>query len=161
MPIDELRAIDLLSRVPHGRVSASLRAMPYLALARHAVVDGRVLIRMHRGGGHHQALSGAVVAYAADNMTPAVADGIAAPDRTGHGLDDLWTAHVIGTCRLVRDGAAPAESALLGPLPHGVDDESYDPVYLWLTPEFGEAHRLRPLPPTAGRTPGPDAERVL
>ncbi|MDQ0934139.1 hypothetical protein QFZ49_004079 [Streptomyces turgidiscabies] len=51
MPTDEQRAADLLGRVEHGRVATSMRALPFLASARHIVVDGRVLVRLHGGHG--------------------------------------------------------------------------------------------------------------
>ncbi|WP_442817184.1 pyridoxamine 5'-phosphate oxidase family protein [Streptomyces sp. NBC_01334] len=68
MPTDERLAVDLLARTQYGRVAASLRAMPFLACARHIVVDGRLLLRMHRGHGYHRACAGHVVAYGSDNL---------------------------------------------------------------------------------------------
>ncbi|WP_227025171.1 pyridoxamine 5'-phosphate oxidase family protein [Streptomyces tsukubensis] len=66
---EEQRALDLLGRVGHGRVATSMHALPLLAVARHIVTeDGRVLLRMHRGPGYHEAIAGAVIAYGADNL---------------------------------------------------------------------------------------------
>ena len=47
MSPEDLHAIELLRRVPYGRVATSMRALPFLALARHIVVDGDVMLRMH------------------------------------------------------------------------------------------------------------------
>ncbi|MEW2268240.1 pyridoxamine 5'-phosphate oxidase family protein, partial [Streptomyces sp. NPDC047868] len=63
MPTDEQLAAGLLGRVQHGRLAASMRALPFLATARHIVVGGRVLLRIHKGYGHHRACAGSVVAY--------------------------------------------------------------------------------------------------
>ena len=45
MSPEELHAIELLRRVPYGRVATSMRALPFLALARHVVVNGKVVLR--------------------------------------------------------------------------------------------------------------------
>ncbi|MFB8268119.1 hypothetical protein ACFC96_16075 [Streptomyces sp. NPDC055955] len=52
----------------HGRVATGVRALPFLAPARHDVADGRVVLRLHKGYGRHQACAGSVAAYGADNL---------------------------------------------------------------------------------------------
>ncbi|MFJ4629389.1 pyridoxamine 5'-phosphate oxidase family protein [Streptomyces sp. NPDC088847] len=86
MPTDQQPAVDLLARTDHGRVATTLRALPFLAPARHIVADERLLLRMPRSNGHHHACVDRVVAYGADNLDSA------GPD------DDLWSVQVIGTC---------------------------------------------------------------
>ncbi|WP_327354775.1 pyridoxamine 5'-phosphate oxidase family protein [Streptomyces sp. NBC_01304] len=129
MSTDELRAIELLSRVNYGRVATSMRALPFLAAARHIVVDGRVLLRMHRGFGYHQACQGSVVAYGADNFN------------TGEdGRRALWSVQFVGTCEMVEPTTTELE--LFGPAPHYVDGDLFDPVYLRIEPNFVRVHSL-------------------
>ncbi|WP_405941999.1 pyridoxamine 5'-phosphate oxidase family protein [Streptomyces sp. NBC_00207] len=126
MSSEELHAIELLRRVPYGRVATSMRALPFLALARHIVVDGRVVLRMHSGFGHHQACNGSVVAYGADNFNS--------------GEPRLWSVQFTGTAQLVEP--ATAELELFGPGPHFVDGALFDPVYLRIEPQFITVHAL-------------------
>ncbi|MFD5102592.1 pyridoxamine 5'-phosphate oxidase family protein [Streptomyces albidochromogenes] len=133
MPTEDLRAIELLRRVPYGRVATSMRALPFLAVARHVVVQGRVLLRMHAGFNHHQACHGSVVAYGADNFDPrAPADGT------------LWAVQCTGTAELFEPDAAELE--LFGRGPHSVDGEPFDPVYMRLEPRLVTAHTLNSAP---------------
>ncbi|MDI3420969.1 pyridoxamine 5'-phosphate oxidase family protein [Streptomyces luteolus] len=141
MSTEELRAVELLSRVPYGRVATSMRALPFLAAARHIVVDGRVLLRMHRGVGYHQACQGSVVAYGADNFTTL-------GDADGH-----WSVQFVGTCEAVEPSAA--ELGLFGPAPHFVDGELFDPVYLRVEPQFVRVHSMDRL---AGGDTGDDGD---
>ncbi|MFD9795112.1 pyridoxamine 5'-phosphate oxidase family protein [Streptomyces sp. NPDC059070] len=120
-------AIELLRRVPYGRIATSMRALPFLAPARHIVADGRVLLRLHRGLGYHEACLGSVVAYGADNL----GDGAAT---------DLWSVQFTGTAHPVTP--TPAELALFGPAPHHVDGAPFDPVYLEIEPQFVTVHAL-------------------
>ncbi|MEU7281858.1 pyridoxamine 5'-phosphate oxidase family protein [Streptomyces sp. NPDC045431] len=121
MPLtDEPRAIELLARVPYGRIATSLRAMPAVAPARHIVSgDGDVVLRMDRRLGHHRACHGTVVAYGADNFHS--------------GADVLWSVQVTGTARLA--DPTPRELALFGPAPHHLD-----PAYLRVEPRFVSVH---------------------
>ncbi|MGI5444358.1 pyridoxamine 5'-phosphate oxidase family protein [Streptomyces sp. CA-243310] len=126
MSPEELHAIELLRRVPYGRVATSMRALPFLALARHIVVDGGVVLRMHAGFGHHQACNGSVVSYGADNFNSG--------DRR------LWSVQFTGTAELVEP--TNAELELFGPGPHFVDGAVFDPVYMRIAPRLVTAHTL-------------------
>ncbi|KOU76465.1 MULTISPECIES: pyridoxamine 5'-phosphate oxidase family protein [unclassified Streptomyces] len=126
MPPEDLHAIELLSRVPYGRVATSMRALPFLALARHIVVDGGVVLRMHAGFAHHQACDGSVVSYGADNFN--------SPDPR------LWSVQFTGTAQVVEPTTEELE--LFGPGPHCVDGEVFDPVYLRIEPQFITVHSL-------------------
>ncbi|MGG8409715.1 pyridoxamine 5'-phosphate oxidase family protein [Streptomyces sp. 12297] len=126
MSPEELHAIELLRRVPYGRVATSMRALPFLAAARHIVVDGRVVLRMHAGFDHHRACGGSVVAYGADNFN----SGDAA----------LWSVQFTGTAEIVEP--TTAELHLFGPGPHYVDGDLFDPVYLRIEPQFVTVHTL-------------------
>ncbi|MEV5548202.1 pyridoxamine 5'-phosphate oxidase family protein [Streptomyces sp. NPDC052309] len=128
MPTDEKLAVGLLGRTDHGRAATSMRALPFLAFARHIVVDGLVLLRMPRSWGYHRACAGSVVAYGADNLDSA---------RPG---ESLWTVQVVGRCE-VHDPTA-AEIERFGPAPHAVDGVPYEPVYLRIEPRFGTVHSL-------------------
>ncbi|MET9349158.1 pyridoxamine 5'-phosphate oxidase family protein [Streptomyces termitum] len=126
MSTEEIRAIELLGRVSYGRVAASMRAMPFVAPARHVVSGGGVLIRMHEGLGHHQACHGSVVAYEADDVDA--------------GGASLWSVQFTGTAEIVEPTAA--ERAAFGPEPAAVDGEPFLPVFLRIEPQFVTAHTL-------------------
>ena len=128
MPNDDDLAVELLGRTDHGQVAASLRAMPFLALARHVVVDGRVLLRLHRGCGYHPACLGSVVAYGTDNLDSAEPG------------ESVWSVQIVGRCEAVEPTAAHRE--LFGPAPRFVDGEPYDPVYLGIEPRFSTVHSM-------------------
>ncbi|MFG2990828.1 pyridoxamine 5'-phosphate oxidase family protein [Streptomyces sp. NPDC048257] len=130
MSPEELHAVELLRRVPYGRVATSRRALPFLALARHIVVDGRVVLRMHSGFGYHRACNGSVVAYGADNS---------------HSADPaLWSVQFTGTAQVIEPTTAELE--LFGPVPHFVDGEVFDPVYMRIEPQFITVHSLAGIP---------------
>ncbi|MFF1393066.1 pyridoxamine 5'-phosphate oxidase family protein [Streptomyces sp. NPDC058287] len=124
----ERRAVELIAGVSHGRVATSMRALPFLAPARHIVADGRVVLRLHQGYGYHRACAGSVVAYGADNLN----------DRDP--ADGHWSVQFVGTCEAV--APAPGELDLFGPAPYLVDGESFDPVYLRIEPQFVTVHEL-------------------
>ncbi|MYW68884.1 pyridoxamine 5'-phosphate oxidase family protein [Streptomyces sp. SID8379] len=124
------RGFELLARVPYGRVATSMRALPFLASARHVVADGRLLLRLHRGYGYHVACVGSVVAYGADNL-----------GASGPGDDGQWSVQCVGTCEQIDPSTAELE--LFGPAPHFADGEVFDPVYLHVTPQFVTVHELR------------------
>ncbi|MFC8171093.1 pyridoxamine 5'-phosphate oxidase family protein [Streptomyces sp. NPDC057235] len=126
MSTDEIRAIELLNRVSCGRVATSMRALPFVAPARHVVVDGRVLLRMHEGLGYHRACNGGVVAYGADNF--------------GTGAEHVWSVQLCGTARVVEPTGE--ECAAFGPEPELVDGEPFVPVYLRIEPQFVTVHAL-------------------
>ncbi|WP_105975460.1 pyridoxamine 5'-phosphate oxidase family protein [Streptomyces geranii] len=123
---DEQRAAELLGRVEHGRVATSMRALPFLASARHIVVDGRVLLRLHRGHGYHRACVGGVVAYGAD--VPSLRSRRS------------WSVQVVGECAAVEPTAAELDR--FGPTPCSVDGVPFDPVYLRLEPQFATVHSV-------------------
>ncbi|MGW4163367.1 pyridoxamine 5'-phosphate oxidase family protein [Streptomyces sp. NPDC004788] len=126
MPTDELRAIELLTRVPYGRVATSMRAMPFVAPARHVVDGGGVLIRLHRGLGYHRACHGSVVVYEADNLNS--------------GAAELWSVQFTGTAEIVEPTAE--QLAAFGPAPRAVDGDPFDPVFLRVEPRFVTVHSL-------------------
>ncbi|MGW6486822.1 pyridoxamine 5'-phosphate oxidase family protein [Streptomyces sp. NPDC055056] len=125
-PADERRAVELIARTDYGRVATSMRAMPFLAFARHIVVDGRVLLRMPLNCGYHLACAGSVVAYGTDNLSSA---------RRGEGL---WSVQIVGRCEPVEPTAAELE--LFGPAPPLVDGAPYEPVYLCIEPQFASVN---------------------
>ncbi|GGL32562.1 hypothetical protein GCM10010095_17150 [Streptomyces anthocyanicus] len=126
MPSDEQLAVGLLGRTAYGRAATTLRALPFLAHARHIVADGRVLLRMPRSWGYHRVCAGSVVAYGADNLTSA---------RPG---ESLWTVQVVGRCEAHEPSAAELER--FGPTPDRVDGEPFEPAYLRVDPQFGTVH---------------------
>lgn len=101
MPTDNYRAIELLSRTPYGRVSASRRALPFTTVARHLVLDGRLVLRLHQGYDYHQALDGSVVAYEADNVNS--------------GENDTWSVQFTGTARVVEPTPSSGSSSAARP----------------------------------------------
>ncbi|MER5742917.1 pyridoxamine 5'-phosphate oxidase family protein [Streptomyces sp. NPDC002225] len=130
MSPEELQAIELLGRVRYGRLATSMRALPFLSVARHVVVDGHVILRMHSGFGYHNACDGTVVAYGADNF-----------DTTATGGDcELWAVQFTGTARIVRP--SPAQCASFGEAPARVNGELFDAAYLRLDPHFVSVHTL-------------------
>ncbi|WP_326660105.1 pyridoxamine 5'-phosphate oxidase family protein [Streptomyces sp. NBC_00385] len=130
MSSEELHAIQLLGRVPYGRLATSMRALPILTVARHIVTDGRVVLRMHGGLGYHDACDGAVVAYGADNYNAA----------TSAGSRDLWSVQFTGPAQIVEPTCAQRE--LFGPAPAEVNGEPFAPAYLRLDPHFVTVHTL-------------------
>ncbi|MGW7431147.1 pyridoxamine 5'-phosphate oxidase family protein [Streptomyces sp. NPDC054861] len=139
MSTEEIRAIELLHRVSYGRVATSMRAMPFVAPARHIVADGRVLLRMHRGLGYHRACNGSVVAYGADNLT-------GANDLTS-GSDSLWSVQFTGTARIFQP--TDDQAAAFGPAPRSVDGTPFEAVYMSLEPHFVTVHTLDHAPRSA------------
>lgn len=130
MPSEELHAIDLLGRVPYGRLATSMRALPILAVARHIVVDGRVVLRMHSGLGYHEACNGTVVAYGADNFNaaPSGDDG------------ELWSVQFTGPAKIVHP--TPEQRERFGAVPVQVNGEPFAPAYLGVDPHFVSVHTL-------------------
>ncbi|MEV7616746.1 pyridoxamine 5'-phosphate oxidase family protein [Streptomyces sp. NPDC089799] len=124
MSPEERRAIDLLRLVPYGRVATSMRALPCLAVARHIVADGGVVLRMHAGFGHHRACHGSVVAYGADNFNS--------------GAERLWSVQLTGLATVVEPTSAELE--LFGPAPRFAHGECFDPVHLRIEPQFVTVH---------------------
>ncbi|MET8970171.1 pyridoxamine 5'-phosphate oxidase family protein [Streptomyces hydrogenans] len=126
MSTEEIRAIELLGRASYGRVATSMRAMPFVAPARHIVSDGSVLIRMHEGLGYHQACSGSVVAYGADDLDP----------ESG----TLCSVQFTGTAEIVEP--TEDELAAFGPEPLSVDGEPFVPVFMRIEPQFVTVHSI-------------------
>ncbi|MFI8003827.1 pyridoxamine 5'-phosphate oxidase family protein [Streptomyces sp. NPDC086010] len=123
------RAIELLASVRHGRIAMSMRALPFLAVARHLVVEGRVVLRMHRGLGFHESCDGSVVAYGADNL-----------DAPASGADGRWSVQFTGPAEIVHPASDQRE--LFGSGPSEVNGERFDPVYLRLDPQLARMHTL-------------------
>ncbi|MEU2788700.1 pyridoxamine 5'-phosphate oxidase family protein [Streptomyces sp. NPDC007100] len=130
MPTDDFRAIELLNRTPYGRVSASLRALPFTTITRHIVADDGLLLRLHRGYGYHRALDGNVVAYEADNVNS--------------GASDTWSVQFTGTAHAIRP--TDCELELFGRTPRLADGEPFDPVFLRIEAEFVKVHCLSDVP---------------
>ncbi|WP_432168287.1 pyridoxamine 5'-phosphate oxidase family protein [Streptomyces sp. bgisy031] len=127
----ERRAVERIGSVDHGRVATGVRALPFLAPARHVVADARVVLRLHKGYGWHQACAGSVAAYGADNLN----DGAPA--------DGHWSVQCVGTCEAVEP--APVNSA--SPAPHRfVDAEPFDPALLRIDPSSSPCTNRRPAP---------------
>ncbi|MFF9690666.1 pyridoxamine 5'-phosphate oxidase family protein [Streptomyces sp. NPDC014623] len=127
---EKLRAIELLGSVRHGRLATSMRALPFLAVARHLVIEGRVVLRTHRGFGFHESCDGGVIAYGADNFSSTAPDG----------TEDLWSVQFTGPVQLVRP--APEQRERFGNGPAEVNGEHFDPVYLRLDPHLAHMHTL-------------------
>ncbi|MFE7119270.1 pyridoxamine 5'-phosphate oxidase family protein [Streptomyces sp. NPDC057654] len=130
MPTHEYRAIDLLGRTPYGRVSVSMRALPFVTVARHIVVGGHVMLRLHGGFGYAQACDGSVVAYGADNI--------------GDGDAQVWTVQFVGTAKIFTPGTRELE--LFGGAPRTADGAPFDPTYLCVEPQFITVHHLGDVP---------------
>ncbi|PCG84144.1 hypothetical protein CIB93_20865 [Streptomyces sp. WZ.A104] len=128
--IERVEPIELLGRVPYGRLATSMRALPFLAVARHIVSDGRILLRMHSGFGYHEACDGSVVAYGADNYNhPSSGDG-----------GDLWSVQFTGPAEIVHP--CPEQRELFGAAPLTVNGEPFAPAYLRVDPHFVSEHTL-------------------
>ncbi|MFG2329941.1 pyridoxamine 5'-phosphate oxidase family protein [Streptomyces sp. NPDC048604] len=130
---DARRAIELLTSVAYGRVATSMRALPFVAPARHVVDDGRLVLRLHRCLGYHEACDGSVVAYEADNL--------------GSGAQDVWSVQFTGTAALVEP--TRAQLAAFGPPPAAADGAPVEAVYLSVEPQFATVHLLDE-PPVQG-----------
>ncbi|RLV67905.1 Lpp-LpqN domain-containing protein [Streptomyces sp. CBMAI 2042] len=122
--------MELLRRVPYGRLATSMRALPFLAVARHIVSDGRILLRMHSGFGYHEACDGSVVAYGADNYNAASADE----------GDGLWSVQFTGPAEIVHP--CPEQEELFGAAPVRANGEPFAPAYLRVDPHFVTEHTL-------------------
>lgn len=131
MSSQELHALDLLGRVPYGRLATSMRALPFLTVARHIVIDGHVVLRMHSGLGYHDACHGTVVAYGTDNFNAA----------TSVGNRDLWSVQFTGPAELVEPTCAQRE-LFGGPTPVEVNGMPFTPAYLRVDPHFVTVHTL-------------------
>ncbi|MFC9752518.1 pyridoxamine 5'-phosphate oxidase family protein [Streptomyces sp. NPDC056921] len=150
MSFEELQAIELLGRVRYGRLATSMRALPFLSVARHVVIDGRVVLRMHSGFGYHNACDGTVVAYGADNFSTAGPGGCgsgACGSGDGgsggggsEGGGDLWAVQFTGTAEIVHP--TPVQRELFGDGPALVNGEPFAPAYLRLEPHFASVHTL-------------------
>ncbi|HBF79423.1 MAG TPA: hypothetical protein DD420_05660 [Streptomyces sp.] len=128
---DGRRAMELLAQVRHGRLAASMRALPLLAVARHQVIGGRVFLRLHRGLGYHECCDGSVITYGADNVG---SPGLLASDGTG----GLWSVQCTGPAELTEP--TPGQRDLFGAGPLEVNGEPFDPVYLRLDPHVVRMH---------------------
>jgi uncharacterized protein len=98
--LDELTRDQCLRRmasVAVGRIIYTRQAMPAVELVNFAIADGDVVIRTSRSGKLAAAISGAVVAFEADQLDPATETG--------------WSVTAIGQSREVTD---PADLERLG-----------------------------------------------
>ncbi|MEC4017363.1 pyridoxamine 5'-phosphate oxidase family protein [Streptomyces sp. H27-D2] len=127
MANEELRALELFSRTPYGRIAVSMRALPFVTVARHIVVDRKLILRLHSGFGYQQACDGSVVAYGADNIDS--------------GSDDVWSLQCVGTAHRVEPGRR--ELDLFGSMPRYADDQPFEPAYLRIEPQLVTVHRLQ------------------
>ncbi|GHH38767.1 hypothetical protein GCM10018773_17470 [Streptomyces candidus] len=123
---NRLRAIELLTSVPYGRVATSMRALPFLAVARHVVTDGTLLLCMHAGYGYHEACNGSVVAYEADNFNS--------------GASVLWSVQATGEARIVEP--TDAELELFGSGPALIEGRPFEPVHMRIDPQFYLVHSM-------------------
>ncbi|MFI9626821.1 pyridoxamine 5'-phosphate oxidase family protein [Streptomyces sp. NPDC052042] len=128
MPSEDLHALELLGRVAYGRLATSMRALPILAVARHIVADGRVVLRMHEGLGYHDACDGTVVAYGADNYNTAPSESD----------DELWSVQFTGPAQIVHP--TPGQRERFGTAPAVVNGEPFAPAYLSVVPHFVTVH---------------------
>ena len=129
------RAIGLLRRTAYGRLSVSMRALPFVIVARHVVLDDdALLVLLHGGHGYHRACDGTVVAYGTDNA--------------GSGAAELWSVQLVGTARLTEPGDEQRER--FGPLPRTADGAPFTPAFLRMDPQFTTVHSLGgvPAPPS-------------
>ncbi|MFJ2110374.1 MULTISPECIES: pyridoxamine 5'-phosphate oxidase family protein [unclassified Streptomyces] len=124
MSTEELRAFELLHRVSHGRVATSLRALPFMAPARHVVADGALLLRMHAGLG--RTCGGGVVTYGVDNF--------------GSGDGTLWSVQLTGTAEIIDPSAQ--EIKQFDSCPILVDGQPFEPVFMRLESRFIAVHTL-------------------
>ncbi|MEU8771235.1 pyridoxamine 5'-phosphate oxidase family protein [Streptomyces griseus] len=129
-PSRSAEPIELLRRVRHGRLATSMRALPFLTVARHIVCDGRIVLRMHSGFGHHEACDGSVVAYGADNYN----------DTASGEANDLWSVQFTGPAEIVHP--CPEQERLFGAAPVSVNGEPFAPAYLRVDPHFVTEHTL-------------------
>ena len=125
MSSEELHAVELLGRVPYGPPAASLRGMPFLALARHIVTAGRVPLRPH-----------------ANLRPPAGMLRQRGGVRRGQPrlrAAELRSVHNTGTAETVRP--TDEELECLGPCPR-IDDQEFRPAYLRIEPRFVTVHTM-------------------
>ncbi|MQS36424.1 pyridoxamine 5'-phosphate oxidase family protein [Streptomyces katsurahamanus] len=118
--------MELLGRVSYGRLATSMRAMPFVAPARHIVRGCGVVLRIHRGFGYHRACNGSVVAYGADSF-----------DSGGR---TMWSVQCTGMAKIVQP--TDDELLLFGDEPLRADGERFEPVYMRLEPQFATVHTL-------------------
>ncbi|WP_424892987.1 pyridoxamine 5'-phosphate oxidase family protein [Streptomyces sp. XH2] len=130
---DRHRALELLDRTPYGRLSVSMRALPFVTVARHIVSGRSVLLRLHGDFGYAQACDGNVVAYGADNLN----------DRR-EGDEDVWTVQFVGTARLFLPSGEDLER--FGRPPRTADTAPFRPEYLCIEPQFTTVHHLEGVP---------------
>ncbi|MGS2589167.1 pyridoxamine 5'-phosphate oxidase family protein [Streptomyces hebeiensis] len=132
---EELHAVQLLTRVPYGRVATSMRAMPFVAPACHVVTEGTILLRMHAGLGYHRACGGGVVAYGADNFGSAAAE--------------QWSVQFTGTVEIVEP--TDAEVELFDSRPLAIDGQPFDPIYMRFMPQLAAVHTVEYFPERRGQ----------
>jgi hypothetical protein len=92
VPLSSEEALELLAAAPFGRIVFTEHALPAIRLVNHALVNGSILIRTHKGAALTVALPtgrtpGAVVVYEADDIDVETRSG--------------WSVSVTGYARVV------------------------------------------------------------
>ncbi|MDX3236597.1 pyridoxamine 5'-phosphate oxidase family protein [Streptomyces sp. ME03-5709C] len=118
MEFEGRAALALLGRVRYGRLALTRGALPYIAVARHVVADGSVLIRTDRSW----SVDGTVVAYQADD------------------LEAGWAVQFLGTARAFHPSTR--ERALFGTDRHNDTSREPGPVYVRLDPRVHHRNDL-------------------
>lgn len=118
MEFEGRAALALLERVRYGRLALTRGALPYIAVARHVVADGSVLIRTERSWG----VEGTVVAYQADD------------------LDAGWAVQFLGTAEAFEPSTA--QRALFGTEPQNDTSPAPGHVYVRLDPRVHHRNDL-------------------
>ncbi|MFJ4987342.1 pyridoxamine 5'-phosphate oxidase family protein [Streptomyces sp. NPDC088732] len=111
-------ALALLGKARYGRLALTRRALPYIAVARHVVHDGAVLIRTRRAWG----VDGTVVAYQADDVEAG------------------WAVQFLGTARAFEP--SEEQRALFGTEPRNDTTPSPGYVYVRLDPRVHHRNDL-------------------
>lgn len=96
-PVSRAACLELLAPGGHGRVAATMRAIPVIVAVRFVLLGDEVVFNAGRDEGVARAIGGSVVAFEADQIGP---DGRA-----------LWEVHVTGVARTVT-GVASSEFRL-------------------------------------------------
>ncbi|MGW0789847.1 pyridoxamine 5'-phosphate oxidase family protein [Streptomyces sp. NPDC002911] len=99
-------------------------------VARHLVAEARVILRLHRGPGFHEARDGSVITYGVDNVNfPA-----------SGGAEDHWSVQFTGPVEIVHP--ASDQRGRFGTGPAEVNGEGSDPACLPLDPQLTHIHTL-------------------
>jgi hypothetical protein len=97
------QCLRLMATAPVGRIVYTRQAMPAVELVNFTVDAGDIVIRTAAGGKLTAAISGAIVAFQADDYNPSVGDG--------------WSVTAVGQAREVTDPADIDQLRITGPHP--------------------------------------------